>query len=99
MELQFQALHKVKPSLEDQGSESFMRRQFAFCKKGEVGFIQVKHIVSYLPDLDERQNKRQRKFLVSGFLVEEDDEERSYPTTIKQMEHLHKVCTPGFSPV
>lgn len=103
LELQFQALRKIKPQLEDQGSESLMRRQFAFCKKGEIGFIQVKHVVSYLPDLDERQNKRQRKSLVSGFLVEEDDEERSYPTTFKQMEHLHKVfytnllmCTSAF---
>ena len=64
---------------------------FAFCRKGEAGFIQVKHIVSCLPDLDERQNQRQRRSLVSGFLIEEDDEERSYPTTIKQMEHFRKV--------
>ena len=91
LELQFMALYRVKPSLEDQGSDSLLRRQFSFCKRGEVGFIQVKHIVSYLPELDERQNKRQRKSLVSGFLIEEDDEERSYPTTFKQMEHLHKV--------
>jgi len=91
LELQFMALYRVRPSLEDQGSDSFLRRQFAYCRRGEVGFIQVKHIVSCLPELDERQNKRPKRSLVSGFLIEEDDEERSYPTTIKQMEHLHKV--------
>ena len=85
------ALYRTKPSLEDQGSDSLLRRQFSFCRKGEVGFIQVKHIVSCLPDIEERQSKRQRRSLVSGFLIEEDDEERSHPTTIKQMEHLRKV--------
>ena len=103
LETQFQQSFTRKPALEHQGSEAFLKRQFKFCHKGEVGYINSKHIVSYLPDCEERPSKKHRKSLVSGYLLEEEEEERSLPVTVKQMEHMHNVfitnllmCTGAF---
>ena len=50
-----------KPRLEFQGSDAFLKKQFKYCSKGEIGYFAPKHIVSALPqqfdlgksDLDE----------------------------------------------
>ena len=93
LESQFSLAFGFKPQLIDQGSDSILKRQFRFCQKGEVGYLHTKQIVSFLPDTEERPQKRQRKSVVSGLLVEEEEEERQHPTTLKQLEHVHKVFT------
>ena len=88
LESQFTLAFGFKPQLIDQGSDSVLKRQFRFCQKGEIGYLQTKQIVSFLPDCEERPQKRQRKSLVSGLLVEEEEEERQHPTTLRQLEHV-----------
>ena len=56
-----------------------------------MGFIDGKHIVSYLPDFDGRAQKKQKKSIVSGFVIEDEDEERAMPVTNRQMEHMQSV--------
>ena len=92
----------TKPQLEHQGSEAFLKKQFKFCQKGELGYFSIRQVVSYLPDTEERTTKRQKKSIV-GLLLDEEDEERSVPTTSKQAEHMHQVfytnllmCTAAF---
>jgi hypothetical protein len=93
LESQFTLSFGFKPQLIDQGSDSLLKRQFRSCQRGEIGYLHVKQIVSFLPDSDERPQKRQRKSVISGVLVEEEEEERQHPTTLKQLEHAHKVFT------
>ena len=80
-----------KPQYRDQGSEAFLKRQYRFCSKGEIGHIQVKHIISALPEEGERPLKTRRKVLVDGWEKEEEEEERAAPTTRRQLERLHLV--------
>ena len=79
-----------KPQYRDQGSEAFLKRQYRFCSKGEIGHIQVKHIISALPEEGERPLKTRRKVLVDGW-EKEEEEERAAPTTRRQLERLHLV--------
>ena len=39
-----------KPRLEYQGSDSFLKKQFRYCAKGEIGYFAPKHIISALPE-------------------------------------------------
>jgi hypothetical protein len=71
-----------KPSLEDQGSDSLLRKQYRFCMRGEVGFIHTRHLVSHLPEVDERPFKRARRSITAG-LVTEEEEEEVYEIVIK----------------
>ena len=80
-----------KPQYRDQGSEAFLKRQYRFCSKGEIGHIQVKHIISALPEEGERPLKTRRKESVDGWEKEEEEEERAAPTTRRQLERLHLV--------
>ena len=41
-----------RPRLESQGSDALLKRQHRFIARGEVGFIQVKHLISALPEDD-----------------------------------------------
>ena len=68
-----------KPQYHDQGSEALLKRQYNFCSKGEIGYIQAKHIISALPEE------------VDGWEKEEEEEERAAPTTRRQLERLHLV--------
>ena len=56
-----------KPRLEYQGSDSFLKKQFRYCAKGEIGYFARKHIISALPEEGERPTKSHRKFAVDGF--------------------------------
>ena len=78
-----------RPKLETQGSDSLLKRQFKLCAKGEVGWIQMKHIVSALPEVDERPLKTRRKILLDGWEREEEEEERKKPTTKEQLKRAH----------
>ena len=97
-------IHSVpKPCLEYQGSDSFLKKQFRYCAKGEIGFFAPKHIVSALPEEGERPTKSHRKFTVDGFQKEEEEEERANPQTRRQLERMHTVfrnnllmCTMAF---
>jgi hypothetical protein len=57
LESQFTLSFGFKPQLIDQGSDSLLKKQFRFCQRGEVGYLQIKQIVSFLPDSDERPLK------------------------------------------
>ena len=53
-----------KPQLEYQKSDSFLKKQFKYCARGEIGYFAPKHIVSALPEEGERPTKSHRKFIV-----------------------------------
>jgi hypothetical protein len=93
LEIQYQLKTKGgRPPLEDQGSDTFLKKQFKFCMKGQIGFFTSKQIVSFLPEADERPTKRRRYGLGNLPQGDEDDEEfRSNPTTMRQLERLHRV--------
>ncbi len=78
-------------SLEYQGSDSFLKKQFKYCAKGEIGYFAPKHIVSALPEEGERPTKSHRKFTIDGFEKEEEEEERPNPQTRRQLERMHTV--------
>ena len=80
-----------KPRLEFQGSDAFLKKQFKYCSKGEIGYFAPKHIVSALPEEGERPTKSHRKFTVDGFEKEEEEEERPNPQTRRQLERMHTV--------
>ena len=48
-----------------QGSDSLLKRQFRYIAKGELGFIQVKRLVSALPEEGERPTKTSKRFTLS----------------------------------
>ena len=80
-----------KPRLEYQGSDAFLKKQFKYCAKGEIGYFAPKHIVSALPEEGERPTKSHRRFTVDGFEKEEEEEERPNPQTRRQLERMHTV--------
>ena len=80
-----------KPQYRDQGSDALLRRQYKFCRKGEIGFIHSKYIISALPEEGERPIKTRKKITVDGWEKEEEEEERAAPTTRRQLERLHLV--------
>ena len=77
--------------MEYQGSDSFLKKQFRCCAKGEIGYFAPKHIISALPEEGERPTKSHRKFTVDGFEKEEEEEERANPQTRRQLERMHMV--------
>ena len=80
-----------KPRLEYQGSDAFLKKQFKYCSKGEIGYFAPKHIVSALPEEGERPTKSHRKFTVDGCEKEEEEEERPNPQARRQLERMHTV--------
>ena len=72
-------------------SDSFLKKQFRYCAKGEIGYFAPKHIISALPEEGERPTKSHRKFTVDGFEKEEEEEERANPQTRRQLERMHMV--------
>lgn len=93
-----------KPSLEEQGSDHLLRKQYRFCMRGEIGFIHSRHLVAYLPESDERPTKRQKRTILAGLVTEEEEEERQNPTTYRQLDRMMTVfkinllmCTGAFS--
>ena len=72
-------------------SDSFLKKQFCYCAKGEIGYFAPKHIISALPEEGERPTKSHRKFTVDGFEKEEEEEERANPQTRRQLERMHMV--------
>ena len=92
LEIQYQAKTQGgRPPIEDQGSDVFLKKQFKHCSKGEIGFFPSKSIVSLLPDSEERPSKRQRQIVISGQVLEDEEEFRQNPVTLRQLERLHKV--------
>ena len=80
-----------RPKLEHQGSDALLKRQCRFVNRGELGFIQVKHIVSALPEEGERPTKTSKRFTLDGFEGTEEEEIRANPTTRRQLEQMHTV--------
>ena len=80
------------PPLEDQGSDSFLAAQLAYCKKGEIGHFPVKKIVSAIPDPEEAPylTKRRRRDM-EGYMREHDEEERQNPQNLRQWESMLRV--------
>ena len=81
----------TRPKLEYQGSDSLLKRQFRYIAKGELGFIQVKHLVSALPEEGERPTKTSKRFTLDGWEGHEEEEIRSNPSTRRQLERMHMV--------
>ena len=80
-----------RPKLEFQGSDSYLRKQWKYFSQGEIGWFQIKHIISALPEMDERPIKTKRQLTVNGWETEEEDEERKAPTTREQLKRAHTV--------
>ena len=75
LEAQYQLkTRSQKPPLEGQGSDTFLKKQFKYCLKGEIGFFTSRQIISPLPETEDRPIKK-RKTLVQA--LEGDDEEES----------------------
>lgn len=70
-----------RPRLESQGSDALLKKQSKFTSRGEVGFIQVKHLVSALPEEGERPAKTSKRFTLDGWEGQEEEEIRSNPTS------------------
>ena len=80
-----------RPKLEFQGSDTFLKKQWKYCSHGEIGRFQIKHIVSALPEMDERPISTRRKITLNGWEREEGEEERKVPTTREQLKRAHLV--------
>ena len=80
-----------RPKLEFQGSDTFLKKQWKYCSQGEIGWFQIKHIVSALPEMDERPISTRRKITLNGWGREEEEEERKVPTTREQLKRAHLV--------
>ena len=82
-----------RPKLEFQGSDTFLKQKWTYCSQGEIGWFQIKHIVSALPEMDERPISTRRKITLNGWEREEEEEERKVPTTREQLKRAHLVFT------
>lgn len=82
---------KAWARLESQGSDALLKRQHRFIARGEIGFIQVKHLISALPEEGERPTKTSKRFTLDGWEGHEEEEVRSNPTTRRQLERMHMV--------
>ena len=94
-QLEAQYQHKTKcqkPTMEDQGSDTFLTKQFRYCMKGEIGFFTSRQIISLLPETDERPIKK-RKTLAQAIEGEDEEESRANPTTMRQLQKMHTVFT------
>ena len=80
-----------KPALEFQGSDTLLKHQFTLCSKGQIGFIQTKHIVSALPELEERPLRTRRKVTVDGWEREEEEEERKEPSSRRLLDRTRQA--------
>ena len=81
----------LKPKLETQGSDAYLKRQFRHIAAGELGHIQSKHIVGALPEDGERPIKTTRKVSVDGWDRADEEETRADPRTRHQLERMHMV--------
>ena len=94
-QLEAQYQHKTKcqkPNMEDQGSDTFLKKQFRYCMKGEIGFFTSRQIISLLPETEERPIKK-RKTLAQAIEGEDEEETRANPTTMRQLQKMHTVFT------
>ena len=92
LEETYMKTYKVsRPRLELQGSDALLKRQHRFITRGEIGFIQVKHLTSALPEKGERPTKTSKRFTMDGWEGHEEEEVRSNPTTRRQLERMHMV--------
>ena len=97
-----------RPKLETQGSDALLRRQYRFVRRGEIGFIQVKHLVSALPEEGERPTTTSNRFTLDGFEGTEEEEIRANPATRRTGEnacglpdhspHVHCLSSSVFQP-
>ena len=80
-----------KPPLEFQGTETLLKHQYKLCSNGQIGFIQTKHIVSALPELEEGPLRTRRKVTVDGWEREDEEEERKVPSSQRLLDRTHQV--------
>ena len=93
LEAQYQLkTRSVKPPLEEQGSDTFLKKQFKYCLKGEIGFFTSRQIISLLPEREDRPIKK-RKTLVQALEGDDEEESRANPTTVRQLQRTHTVFT------
>ena len=79
-----------KPRLDQQGSDAYLKLQFRYVARGEIGHLHSKQIVSALPEDGERPMKIKKTKLDSWDPLEEE-ESRPLPETRRQLERLHMV--------
>ena len=93
LEAQYQLKTKgQKPPLEEQGSDTFLKKQFKRCLKGEIGLFTSRQIISLLPETEDRPMKK-RKTLVQALEGDDEEESRANPTTMRQLQRMHTVFT------
>ena len=69
-----------KPSLQHQASDFALKKQFGFCSKGSIGNLQVKHLIPYFPEEDEKGKTKK------GRTQDEDEEVREWPRQQRTVE-------------
>ena len=89
-----EAYNCLKPRLESQGSDAYLKRQFKHIAAGELGYIQAKHIVGAgaLPQDGERPVKTTRKVSVDGWDRADEEETRPDPRTRRQLRCSGPPC-------
>ena len=95
-----------RPKLELQGSDPYIKKQWKYCWQWEIGWFQMKHIISALAEMDERRErpmKTKRQITLNGWDREDEEEERKPPSTREQLKRAHLVfrntllmCTTSF---
>ena len=74
-----QVVQLSQPRLEDQGSNVLRKKQFGLCSRGETGWLRSKHIISALPETDERPTKTNRRILVDGWKRRKKKQQENCP--------------------
>jgi len=80
------------PPLDEQGSDQMIKLQWTFCEQGQVGMMDLKKVVSALPEfkeLDRPTRKRQRDG--NGIVTEFEEELGRMPYDKKQWERTLKI--------
>ena len=80
------------PQMDEQGSDQMVKKQWEFCEMGRIGHMDLKHIISNLPDPRQTVQKRKRKSL-DGIMTEYDEDEAWLPREKHDWEHQIKVYT------
>ena len=78
-----------RPKLELQGSDPYIKKQWKYCWQWEIGWFQMKHIISALAEMDERPMKTKRQITLNGWDREDEEEERKPPSTREQLKRAH----------
>ena len=87
-----EAYNCLKPRLECQGSDAYLKRQFKHIAAGELGYIQAKHIAGAFRRTGSAPSKTTRKVSVDGWDRADEEETRPDPRTRRQLRCSGPPC-------